>query len=106
MRRLSQAEDARPNLRPPPSQPTRARCLDGSQSGFESVCFPNRGPGGPLLLYLESGGGCWAADSGNCTPDANGRCQCGTALLQGSFAGRAQSNDGVAWANSMFDYAS
>jgi len=42
------------------------RCLDGSHTGFEYVCFSNLGPTAPLLMYLEAGGACWDGDSCDC----------------------------------------
>jgi len=78
------------------------KCLDGSPTGFEYVCFPNLGPTGPLVVFLESGGACGDADTCNCTPNSKGVCQC-TPNLFASFYGKAQSNDGLPWAHSYVD---
>jgi len=42
-------------------------CLDGTQTGFEYVCFPNLGHEGPLLIYLEGGGACGWDSGQSCT---------------------------------------
>jgi hypothetical protein len=49
-------------------------CLDGSSTGFYYRCFAALGPNAPLLLSLDSGGGCWDGETCDCQPDANGGC--------------------------------
>jgi hypothetical protein len=41
-------------------------CLDGTPTGFSYACSAALGPRAPLLIYFESGGGCWDADTCDC----------------------------------------
>src|SRR5579864_9038744 len=42
--------------------------LDGSETGFEYLCQTGS-PNGPLLVYVQGGGGCWTGDNCDCQPN-------------------------------------
>src|SRR5207248_357041 len=76
-----------------------SECLDGTQTGFQYLCQTGS-PSGPLLVNIDGGGACWDGPSCDCQPDASGACQGGGISI--NHFQKAQSSDGLAWAQSYF----
>src|SRR4051794_5751670 len=104
---------------------TGTTCLDGTATGFEYSCT---NAANPIIVYLESGGACWDADTCSCAlaanQDSNGTC-CGNCAdnvlfgcnnnacvhnaymfspIQQAHAGLSLSNDGISWSDAGWDY--
>jgi len=75
--------------------------LDGSETGFEYLCQTGS-PNSPLLVYMESGGGCWTADNCYCQPDALGQCTTSTHTIQTGFFNQSTSDDGLRWSQTYW----
>jgi uncharacterized membrane protein YphA (DoxX/SURF4 family) len=69
------------------------KCFDGTATGFQYICL-NGSAAGPLMIYLEGGGGCGDGDTCDCQPDAFGNCTSPTGTFSVNHWDRAESFDG------------
>lgn len=72
------------------------KSLDGTETGFQYICL-NGSPSGPLLIFLDGGGGCWSGDTCDCRPDSYGNCQGPNSTINDNHFGLAESFDGQQW---------
>jgi hypothetical protein len=72
------------------------KCMDGTATGLQYACL-NGSASGPLLVYVEGGGGCFDGATCDCQADANGNCQNSNAGIVINHFNRAQSWDGQLW---------
>jgi hypothetical protein len=50
------------------------KSLDGTGTGFQYICL-NGSSNGPLIIFLDGGGGCFDGETCDCQADAYGNCQ-------------------------------